>query len=111
MVTGPAPRDRESRDNHPRQVEVEREWKTVTNEPGEDARRWEDVVAALPESLNANEAALVLRMHLTTVRRLARNGHIPGTRLGSEWRFSKSELLKLLRVELDEDEDSSPPQS
>ncbi|WP_190824770.1 helix-turn-helix domain-containing protein [Saccharopolyspora pogona] len=73
---------------------------------GETPGSWEEQVAGLEELLTAKEAAIVLRMHPVTVRRLAAEGDIPGTKIGNEWRFRKSALLKLLQVELD-----TPPEA
>lgn len=42
--------------------------------------------------LNPDQAGLVLGMHPDTVRRLARNGTLPGTKLGKNWRFSETDL-------------------
>lgn len=38
------------------------------------------------------EAAAHLRIHVKSVIRLARNGALPGLRLGKHWRFRYSEL-------------------
>lgn len=70
---------------------------------------WADQVRNMPESLNVSEAALILRMHTTSVRRLASRGEIPGVKLGGEWRFSKRKLLALLQVELDDGEEPDSP--
>ncbi len=44
--------------------------------------------------LNAGEAAVFLRAHVETVRRLARRGDIPSFKMGKDWRFRKDELLR-----------------
>ncbi|MFC7344947.1 helix-turn-helix domain-containing protein [Saccharopolyspora griseoalba] len=63
------------------------------------AQRWRAAVADMPELLTTKEAALVLRMTEKTVRNLASGGHINGaSRLGKEWRFSKSALLDQLQI-------------
>jgi excisionase family DNA binding protein len=38
------------------------------------------------------EAASFLRIHPATVKRLAREGKLPGFRIGNRWRFRHSEL-------------------
>ncbi|WP_340672145.1 helix-turn-helix domain-containing protein (plasmid) [Saccharopolyspora sp. ID03-671] len=63
------------------------------------AQRWRAAVAAMPPLLKTSEAALVLRMTERTVQRLAGEGHISGaSRLGKEWRFSKTDLLAQLGI-------------
>ena len=44
------------------------------------------------------EAARFLRLHPKTVKRMARNGQIPGRRLGRRWYFRPSDLDALLRT-------------
>jgi len=44
------------------------------------------------------EAARFLRLHPKTVKRMARNGQIPGCRLGRRWYFRPSDLDVLLRT-------------
>jgi excisionase family DNA binding protein len=44
--------------------------------------------------LSAREAAIFLRAHMETLRRLARRGEIPALKLGKDWRFSKEALLR-----------------
>lgn len=44
------------------------------------------------------EAARFLRLHPKTVKRMARNGQVPGYRLGRRWFFRPSELDALLRT-------------
>lgn len=61
---------------------------------------WRVAVAAMPEVLTATEAAVLIR-NITpkTVRTLASRGEMPGaSRLGKEWRFSKSALLRHLQI-------------
>ena len=43
------------------------------------------------------QAARFLRLHPKTVKRMARNGQIPGRRLGRRWYFRPSDLDALLR--------------
>ena len=44
--------------------------------------------------LDSHEAAGLLGAHVETVRRLARKGDIPSYKIGKDWRFSKSTLIK-----------------
>lgn len=63
---------------------------------------WEDHVAAMPLSLTAEEAAIVLRLHPTNVRRLAVNGEILAEKIGQGrgvWRFNKAQLLARLGID------------
>jgi excisionase family DNA binding protein len=46
---------------------------------------------------NCTEAARFLRLHPKTVERMARQGQIPGCRLGRRWFFRPSDLDALLR--------------
>jgi excisionase family DNA binding protein len=46
---------------------------------------------------SAEEAALYLRIHVKTLRRLAREGHVPCARLGKYYRFRLSELDQWVR--------------
>jgi excisionase family DNA binding protein len=41
---------------------------------------------------DCSEAARFLRIHPATVKRLAREGRLPGFRIGNRWRFRHSEL-------------------
>jgi excisionase family DNA binding protein len=42
--------------------------------------------------LDSEEAGRFLRIHPVTVKRLARNGRLPGFRIGNRWRFRFSDL-------------------
>lgn len=53
-------------------------------------------VRTLPPLLTVKEAAEVLRVHEHTIRRLIRQGKIPGTKLGRDFRVPKYEFLKTL---------------
>lgn len=46
-----------------------------------------------PALLTAEEVALVLRMHIETVRANLRSGRLPGVRLGGQWFTRKNDLL------------------
>ena len=45
------------------------------------------------ELMTAHEAASFLRVHVETVRKMARRGEIPSHKVGSDWRFRKRALL------------------
>ena len=47
--------------------------------------------------LTTQEAAQQLKVSASTVRRMARQGRLPGMRVGKLWRFSQSELTLKLR--------------
>ncbi len=47
--------------------------------------------------LNTEEAAELLGVSAYTIREHAKNGLIPGRKLGKEWRFYKPDLLAWLR--------------
>ena len=44
------------------------------------------------EILTAEEVAKYLRIHPYTAKRLAREGKLPGFKVGGQWRFKKKEL-------------------
>ena len=44
--------------------------------------------------LDTDEAAKLLRIHPTTLRRMARKGEIPALQIGKLWRFATSALLQ-----------------
>lgn len=60
---------------------------------GSPADEWTTTVSALPELLTTKEAALVLRVEIDTLRRLAKSGQVPGVKVGGDWRFFKTRLL------------------
>lgn len=47
--------------------------------------------------LTAEEAAEFLQFSAYTVRELAREGKLPGRKVGKEWRFSRAALLEWLK--------------
>ena len=49
------------------------------------------------EILTAEEIAEYLRIHPYTVRRLAREGKIPGSRIGGQWRFKRKDIDSLVK--------------
>jgi excisionase family DNA binding protein len=44
------------------------------------------------EILTPREAAEYLSVHVRTIYRLAKNGEIPGRKIGGSWRFKKNAL-------------------
>lgn len=50
-----------------------------------------------PEVLTADEAAELLRVSTKTILTLARDGTIPGEKVGRAWRFVRSDLLAYVR--------------
>jgi excisionase family DNA binding protein len=48
------------------------------------------------EILTTQEVAELLKLHPKTVNKLAKSGRVPAYRIGRQWRFRKSEILKLL---------------
>ncbi len=42
--------------------------------------------------LTAEEVAKHLRIHPYTVRRLVRDGKLPGFKVGGQWRFNRTEM-------------------
>ena len=51
---------------------------------------------ASDEVLTADEAARFLKLSKKTLLRLARDGTIPGNKIGRVWRFRRSQLLDIL---------------
>ena len=56
--------------------------------------RSERVARMDKEILDVEGAADVLGVSKTTIYKLAREGTIPATRVGREWRFSRTDLVK-----------------
>jgi excisionase family DNA binding protein len=50
----------------------------------------------MEEIMTPSEVAALLKIHLKTVYKLAERGVIPGNRIGSSWRFSRSDVLELV---------------
>lgn len=50
-----------------------------------------------PEILDADQAAQAIGCSRRTLLDLARNGRIPGTKLGNKWRFLRTELRQAIR--------------
>jgi excisionase family DNA binding protein len=51
------------------------------------------------EFLTVEEAAELLRVDETTVRRALREGELPGQKIGRVWRIPKADLLRYMRGE------------
>jgi excisionase family DNA binding protein len=56
-----------------------------------------NITKAIEPVWNCIEAARFLRLHPKTVKRMARQGQIPGRRLGRRWFFRPSDLDAMLR--------------
>jgi len=50
----------------------------------------------MEEIITPSQVANLLQIHVKTVYRLASQGTIPGNRIGRSWRFSRSDILKLV---------------
>jgi excisionase family DNA binding protein len=50
------------------------------------------------ELLTPEESAIFLKMHIDSVRRLLRQGKLPGVKVGGAWRIPKSALSEMLTV-------------
>jgi len=48
------------------------------------------------EIITPSQVAEILKIHVKTVYRLAREGIITGNRIGRSWRFSKNNILDLV---------------
>jgi excisionase family DNA binding protein len=57
----------------------------------------DNVIPAAPEVMTVEEAAEFLRLSKDTVYALAREGRIPGRRVGTSWRFLKKGIEDWLR--------------
>ena len=49
------------------------------------------------EIMTARELANYLRLHETTIYKLAQEGTIPGVRIGRVWRFKREAIEELLK--------------
>lgn len=52
-----------------------------------------------PEILTAEQAAQLLQVSTRTVLQLARNGDLPGHKVGRAWRFVREDVLVYVRGE------------
>jgi excisionase family DNA binding protein len=59
--------------------------------------RWQKTLKMDKEILDIEGAADVLGVSKTTIYKLAREGTIPATRVGREWRFSRSNLIDWIK--------------
>ncbi|MEE9144010.1 MAG: helix-turn-helix domain-containing protein [Candidatus Binatia bacterium] len=50
----------------------------------------------MEEIITSSEAAVLLKVHLRTIYRLANKGAIPGNKIGRSWRFIKKDILNLV---------------
>ena len=50
------------------------------------------------EIMTVHEVAAYLRVHYSTIYRLCRNGAFPGFRLGTSWRFQRSEIDRWVKA-------------
>ncbi len=50
----------------------------------------------MDEIITPSQVAALLKIHVKTVYKLAREGVIVGNRIGRSWRFSKNHVLDLL---------------
>jgi excisionase family DNA binding protein len=55
--------------------------------------------AELPELLNAKQVAAYLKLHEVTVLSFARQGKLPGFKVGREWRFRADEIRAWLEAQ------------
>jgi excisionase family DNA binding protein len=50
----------------------------------------------MEEIITPADVAVLLKMHLKTVYKLAEKGIIPGKRVGRSWRFNRNDVLELV---------------
>lgn len=55
-----------------------------------------------PDVLTAEEAAELLRSDPATVKAMAEDGTLPGRKVGDEWRFARTALLRWLSADEEE---------
>ena len=53
----------------------------------------------MTEILSTKETAAYLKVHVETIRRLARDGGIPAFKTGKDWRFDKEVLRRWIERE------------
>jgi excisionase family DNA binding protein len=51
----------------------------------------------MKDILDAEEVADMLRVHPRTIMRLAHQGHIPGFKVGGQWRFRREAIEAYIR--------------
>jgi excisionase family DNA binding protein len=52
-----------------------------------------------PEILTLQQAAVMLQISERTIQRMLKNGEIPGSRIGGQWRFDRDQLRAMVRGE------------
>ena len=52
------------------------------------------------KTLNLEEAARFLKVHTETVSQLAKNGQLPGAKIGRAWVFLEEDLIEYLREQI-----------
>jgi excisionase family DNA binding protein len=59
------------------------------------------------ETITPNEIAAILRIHPFTVTRLAREGKLPGFKVGGIWRFRKDQFEQWINAQSRADRNKS----
>lgn len=57
----------------------------------------------IPEILDAAETAALLHAEAETILQLARNGTLPGTRIGKAWIFLREDVMAFLKEQITRD--------
>jgi excisionase family DNA binding protein len=52
------------------------------------------------KTLNLEETAKLLKVHIETVSRLAKTGQLPGAKIGRAWVFLEEDLIEYLREQI-----------
>lgn len=52
------------------------------------------------KTLNLEETARFLKVHIETVGRLAKTGQLPGAKIGRSWVFLEEDLIEYLREQI-----------
>jgi excisionase family DNA binding protein len=76
--------------------QAQRRRVTLETQPGEMSVGHHSFHPREQEVLTSQQAADLLQVKCELVERLASEGELPGRRLGSEWRFTRSALLQWL---------------
>ncbi len=69
--------------------------RTTPRRPNKPLREIHDV-AELPVLCDCAEAGLLLRVYPETIARMARDGVLPGVKVGQSWRFRRDDLVAYL---------------
>ena len=61
-----------------------------------------EIFAEVPEKapseiLTIKDVALLLKLHEKTIYKMAQQKTLPGIQIGSSWRFSRGEIMKMLK--------------